>query len=147
MIDKVRNDLNQALKNGDKQVVSVLRGIIAVIQNAEIAKRTPLTDEEIINVLQKESKKRLEAAELYDKAGSAERKTAELEEKIIIDRYLPEQLSDDDLEELVDQVISELQPNSMADMGKVIGKAKEAAGSQADGSRIAQVVKRKLSEA
>jgi len=144
MIEKIRDDLKEALKAGNKQIVSVLRGLIAAIKNAEIAKRSTLDQQEIITVLQKESKKRTEAANLYEKAGVQERRDAELEEKVIIDNYLPQQLNDIELNKLVDEAIAELQPSGLADMGKVIGRVKDVAGSKADGSRIAVIVKASL---
>lgn len=144
---QIDRDLKTALLGGDKSLATTLRGIKSVILYAEVAegKRDQgLTDEALIPLLQKEAKKRQESADLYQSAGDQARAETELSEKKIIENYLPVQLSDEALTEVVEQAIAELEATSMQDMGAVIAKVKQAVGGQADGGRIAQTVKARL---
>lgn len=140
-------DLKTALLAGDKQTATVLRGLKGAILNVEIAqmKRDQgLAEDEVLAVLGKEVKKRQESADLYKQAGQQDRGEAELAEKQIIEKYLPKQMSDEELVEVIDTVISETSAEGMQAMGQVIGKVKARVGAQADGARIAQLVKEKL---
>lgn len=148
--DKVATDLKAAMLSGDKRLVEVLRGIKSSILNAEIAggsRDAGLSEDEVIKVLQKESKRRTDAIELYTKAGETERADNESYEKQVIDGYLPEQMSEADLNELIESAIAELgvEPNMQA-MGKVIGSVKAKAGGAADGVLIAKLVQQKLNK-
>jgi uncharacterized protein YqeY len=144
---RIEQDLKNAMLGGDKQRVSTLRVVKSVILYAEVAKGsrdTGLSDNEVIELLSKEAKKRQETARIYQKAGENGRAEAELAEKKIIDAYLPEQLSDDDLKRIVQEVIKSTGAASPQDMGRVIGEVKNRVGSSADGSRIARLVKEGL---
>jgi uncharacterized protein YqeY len=144
---RIEQDLKSAMLGGDKQRVSTLRVVKSVILYAEVAKGsrdTGLSDNEVIELLSKEAKKRQETAKIYQKAGENGRAEAELAEKKIIDVYLPEQLSDDDLKRIVQEVIKGTGAASPQDMGRVIGEVKNRVGSSADGSRIALLVKEGL---
>lgn len=140
-------DLKTAMLAGDKQQVTVLRGLKGAILNVEIQKGSReqgLTDEEVLAVLAKESKKRQESADMYKQGNSPERVTAELAEKEIIDKYLPQQMSDAELEAVIDKVIKDGGASGPQAMGLVIGVVKQQVGGQADGGRIAQIVRAKL---
>jgi adenylate kinase family enzyme len=93
----------------------------------------------VLKVFAKESKKRQESAEMYKQGGSDDRVQAELAEKAIIDAYLPEQLSEEDIKQIVEEVITTTGASSMADMGKVIGGVKAKAGASAEGAIIARL--------
>jgi len=147
--EQIDKDLKEALLAGDKPKVETLRGIKAAILNEEVAQNTRdsgLSDDQIQNILAKESKKRQEAADLYKQGGSPDRADAELAEKGIIDSYLPEQMSEEDIAKLADEAITATSASGIQDMGKVIGAVKAKAGNSADGSVIARVVKEKLSQ-
>ena len=149
MKEQIDKDLKEALLAGDKPKVETLRGIKAAILNEEVAQNTRdsgLSDDQIQNILAKESKKRQEAADLYKQGGSPDRADAELAEKGIIDSYLPEQMSEEDIAKLADEAITATSASGIQDMGKVIGAVKAKAGNSADGSVIARVVKEKLSQ-
>ena len=149
MKEQIDKDLKEALLAGDKPKVETLRGIKAAILNEEVAQNTRdsgLSDDQIQNILAKESKKRQEAADLYKQGGSPDRADAELAEKGIIDSYLPEQMSEEDIAKLADEAITATSASGIQDMGKVIGAVKAKAGSSADGSVIARIVKEKLSQ-
>lgn len=147
LLERIDQDLKQALLQGKKEDVAVLRGIKSVIQNEAINKRsqgTELTDQDIEAVLSKEVKKRQETVDLYLKANEQERANKELAEKKIIENYLPQQMSDEELQRLVDEVISSMDTVTSQQMGQIIGAVKARAGSAADGGRIAAIVKGKL---
>ncbi len=140
-------DLKTALLAGDKVLATTLRGIKAAILNTEIAenkREAGLSDDEVTNLLVKEAKKRQESADLYNQGGNIEKAAAETAEKLVIEKYLPAQMDDEALKNLVEAAVAEANAASMQDMGKVIGLVKQRAGNTADGGRIAQMVKERL---
>lgn len=144
---QLEQNLKAALLAGDKNKATVLRSLKSVILYAEVAKGvrdTGLGDDEIITLLAKESKKRQESADLYVKGGADDRAAAELAEKQIIDSYLPQQLSDEELNKVIDNVINELEVSGQQAMGQVIAQVKQKTVGQADGARIAKLVKERL---
>lgn len=146
--DQLAQDLKAAMLAGDKMRVDTLKMLKSAILNEEVAKRmrdTGLDDASVAIVFKKEAKKRLEAAELYKNAGEAEREAKERAEYDVIATYLPAEMSDDDLLQVVTLQIAKLQPQGMQDMGKVISAVKGEVGEKADGSRIAKLVKEQLS--
>jgi uncharacterized protein YqeY len=147
MQDKIDSDIKAAMLAGDKTKAETLRGLKSAILNEAIAqgaKDEGLSDEQIQNVLTKEAKKRVEAADLYRQGGNSEKATAEMNEKEIIDAYLPEQASEDDIAIAVKEAITSTGAASAADMGKVIGAVKAKLGASADGSIIARITKEQL---
>jgi uncharacterized protein YqeY len=148
MQDKIEQDLKQALLSGDKQKAETLRTLKSSIINEAIAqgaRDSGLSDEQIQKILARESKKRQEAADLYQKGGAADRAKKELAEKTIIDSYLPEQLSEEEVTKAVDEEIAKAGQPTMQDMGRIIGAVRGRLGGQADGALIARLVKEKLS--
>ncbi len=144
---RIDQDLKTALLSGDKVLATTLRGLKSVILYEEVAKGTReqgLSDEDIIVLFAKEAKKRQESADLYKQGGSDEKAQAELNEKKIIEAYLPQQLSDDELIQIVDAAIKELGANGPQFMGQVIGLVKQKVGATADGARVAAQVKERL---
>jgi uncharacterized protein len=144
---QIDQDLKAAMLGGDKTLTTTLRGLKSAILYVEVAKgnrEQGLTDAEVIEVFTKEAKKRQESADLYKQGGNAEKAEAELTEKVVIENYLPAQLSDEELGKLVDDAIVELGVSGPQAMGQVIGKVKQASKGQADGGRIAALVKEKL---
>lgn len=146
---QIETDLKQAMLSGDKKLVTTLRGLKSTILYAEVAsgKRDSGLDEEaVIMLLQKEAKKRQESADLYMQGGSGDRRDAELAEKKIIEKYLPAQLADEEIEGIVKQAIKELNASSIRQMGQVMSLVKERLGAAADSSVVARIVKERLSE-
>lgn len=144
---RIEQDLKQALLAGDKQRVSTLRGLKSVILYAEVEKGvrdTGLDDTSIVILFAKEVKKRQESADIYSKAGRQDRADLELAEKEIIEGYMPKQLSDEELIRLVDEAIKSAGLTGPQAMGKVISIVKDQTTGQADGARIAQLVKQQL---
>lgn len=143
----IEQDLKAAMLAGDKRLVTVLRTVKGVILDAEIAKgvrETGLPEDEVVALLQKESKKRGEAAALYESGNDAERAANERYEQEVLSNYLPAQLSEAEVAQIVDDVLSELGDVDMQQMGRVIGAVKAKAGPAADGALIAKIVKERL---
>ena len=144
---RIDQDLKTAMLAGDKQTATILRGLKGAILNVEIAQNAReqgLPEPEVITVLGKEAKKRQESADMYAQAAQQERADTELAEKVVIEKYLPQQLTDEELIAIVDQAIAESTVEGMQAMGQVIGKVKSQTAGKADGGRIAQLVKGKL---
>lgn len=144
---QIDQDIKTALLSGDKDLTTTLRGLKSAILYAEVAsgeREQGLPDKDVIVVLRKEAKKRQDSADLYEKGGEFVRRDKELAEKQVIEKYLPQQLSDKELSGLVDEVIkSEGQPTPQT-MGKIIGQVKQKATGLADGSRIATAVRQRM---
>lgn len=146
--DKINQDLKAALLGGDKVLATTLRGLKSSLLYAKIANNSrdqQMPDEAIISVLQKEAKKRQESADLYSQGGNDERAAAELQEKMVIERYLPAQLSDEEVGRLVDDAIAAAGGPEKAAMGAIIGQVKQRSGGAADGGVIARIVRDRLS--
>lgn len=144
---KLQDDVKAAMLAGDSLRLETLRGLKSAILYAEVAAKKRdegLSDEEIIALFAKEAKKRQESAELYQQGNSPERAEKELAEKAIIDAYLPEQLSEDELKAMIDEVITQQGASGMQAMGQVIGAVKAKVGNSADGALIARLVKERL---
>ena len=137
-------DTKEAMRSRDKGRVAALRMISAALQNAEIEKGQPLSDEDEMAVLRRQVKQREESAEAYGKAGRDEQAEAETREAEIVRAYLPTQLSDEDLEDLVDEVIAQTGASGMREMGTVMGRANELAAGRADGKKLSGIVRGRL---
>lgn len=145
--DKLQAQINKALKEGENVRVTTLRMLSSALHNAEIDnKREKLTKEQEMVIVKKEAKKRKDAIEIYEKGGAQEKADLEKKELEILKEFLPEEMGDSDLEKIVLEAIDQLKVSSMADMGKVIGIVMGKAKGQADGKRVSQMVKSKLSK-
>lgn len=146
LIDKLNQDLKTAMLAGDKKLVSVLKGIKNSIQYAKVEKGADveLSDEALMQILQKESKKRADAEKIYAQAGEPQRAEAEGYEKEVIDGYLPEPLGEEEVDKLAEDSINELGASGPKDMGRVIASVREKSEGRADGATIARIVKGKL---
>jgi uncharacterized protein YqeY len=139
-------DLRESMKARDELLTSTLRMAIAAVRNAEVAGSAAreLADDEVLTVLTREAKKRREAAEAFAGAGREESARKEEAEAAILARYLPEQLADAELADLVAGALAGGGFTSMAQMGPAMKAAKEAVGGKAEGGRIAAEVRRQL---
>lgn len=147
MKNKLNADLKQAMLARDSFLTDLLKGLKSAILNQEIAdkkREIGLSEVEIETLLSREAKKRLEAAELFGRGGNQPMADKERREAEIIKAYLPEQLSEADITNLVEQAIKQTGANGAQDMGKVIGAVKAKAGNRADGGVIAKIAKAKL---
>lgn len=144
---RIEDDLKAALLSGDRQLVEVLRGLKATVLNEEVAKGKRdegLADEDIESLIAREVKKRIESANIYEKANREELAVAERSEAEILGMYLPDQLSEEEITTVVNRVIRETNANSPAAMGQVIGMVKKELGNKADGALIAKIAKNAL---
>lgn len=143
--DTIQNQIQDAMRARDKVRLSTLQMLKSALSYERIEKGSDLVEDDEVRVLKSEVKKRRDAIDAYQKAGRDELVRREQEELAILEEFLPEQMSDDDLKKLVDKAISETNASSMSDMGKVIGIVMKKAGAATDGSRVASLVKEKLS--
>lgn len=144
MNDKIQQDLKQAMIAKEETKVSTLRMLVSELKYAQIKKSEDLTDEDIVSVVQKELKKRQESIEAFEKAGRAEMAEKEKAEVEILKVYLPPQMSDEELEKIVEEAIAATGASTPADMGKVIGMVMGKVGQSASGSQVSSIVKSKL---
>lgn len=145
--EKLNADLKTAMLARDSFLSDVLKGLKSAILNEEIAKGKRdegLSDAEVESLLAREAKKRDEAAVLYDQGNNKDMADKERAEKEVIAKYLPEQLSEDDIKKLVIEAIAATGAVEAKDMGKVIGQVKAKAGNSADGAIVARIAKEQL---
>lgn len=142
------NDLKAALLGGDRFRAEVLRGLKAVILNEEVAQNkrdTGLDDATIETLIVREVKKRADSASQYEAAGRPELVEAELAESKVLEAYLPEQASEEDVQKVIDETIAAMGVSGPQAMGQVIGAVKAKLGNSIDGGTIARLVKQALS--
>ena len=145
--ERLRADLNTAMRARDQVRMRTLRMALTSITNEEVAGAAArdLSDDEIVKVLTREARKRREAAEAFSAAGRTDQAAAERAEGEILADYLPAQLSDDELATLVDAAIAETGASGMAGMGQVMKTVTPRIAGRADGARVAAEVRRRLS--
>ncbi len=144
LIERLQQDMKLALKSKDELTLSTLRLLLSSVSYARIEKGDQLTDDEVLQVLSREAKKRKESIEGAERAGRtdvAEREKAELQ---IISRYLPEQLSEAEVETLAREIAAEVGASDIKDRGKVMGPLMQRVRGRADGKLVSQIVERVL---
>lgn len=146
LLEKLQEELKQAILSRDETKVSTLRLALAEIHNAQIAKGADLSDQEVVAVLQKEAKKRREAMAGFESAGRRELVQKEEAELKILESYLPPALTDEELTKIVEDSINEVGARSSGDYGRVMGAVMGKVSGRADGSRVGKKVSEKLSQ-
>ena len=144
LIARLEGELEQAMKERDAERRDALRLILSSLRSAEKELQRPLHDEEELQVLQWERKKRIEAADAFRAAGREERADAEEAELEVLEEFMPEPLSEDELEEIVDDAIAETGATSLRDLGRVMADVMPQIAGRADGSAVSQLVREKL---
>ena len=144
--ETLKSDLTEAIRSSDKVVSGTIRMVLTAITNEEVSGKEArvLSDEEIITVLSREAKKRREAAEEFAKAGRTDRAADEKAEGEVIAKYLPAQLSEDDIKKLIADAVASTGAAGPADMGKVMGVIKPKIAGKADGGLVSSLVKAAL---
>ena len=142
---RIQDDMKAAMKGGDKPRLGVIRLILAAIKQREVDERIELNDEQVLAVLDKMVKQRRDSIKQYSDAGRADLADAEQAEVGIIQEYLPEALSEDEIAAIIEQAIADTGAASMQDMGKVMGKVKPQVQGRADVGAVSALVKQKLS--
>ncbi len=143
--ERLMEDMKEALRSKDKIRLSTIRMINSLIKNAEIDKRGELTEEEIVQLLRKYAKQRKEAIEMYEKGGRQDLVEKEKRELEIVESYLPEELSEEEIRKLVREVIEEVGASSPKDLGKVMKVVMPKVKGRADGSLVNRIVREMLS--
>jgi uncharacterized protein YqeY len=144
LITRMQADVKEAMLARDTERRDALRLLLSSLKNAEKELQRPLSDDEELQVLQRERKRRIEAAEAFHSGGRPEQAASEERELAILQEFMPEPLSDDELEEIVDDAIAENGATSMRDFGRVMADVMPQVSGRADGSAVSQIVKEKL---
>ncbi|OQX57510.1 MAG: glutamyl-tRNA amidotransferase [Thermotoga sp. 4484_232] len=144
--ERIMNDLKKAMKERNEVKVRTLRMVIASIKNWEVENTKEIDDDGMITVLTKEAKRRKEAIEEYRKAGREDLVRAEEEELKIIESYLPERMSEEEIKELVLKTIEEVKATSPKDLGKVMKVIMPKVKGRADGKLVNEMVRKILSD-
>ena len=144
LIARLEDDLKRAMVERDDERRDTLRLILASLRSAEKELQRPLHDDEELQVLQRERKRRQEAAEAFRAGGREEQADAEERELGVLAEFMPELLSEAELEEIVDDAIAEVGATSMRDFGRVMADVMPQVSGRADGSAVSQLVREKL---
>ena len=147
IVQTIREEMTAAVRAGDTRRRDIMRLLIAALDNARIAARHELSDDEAVQALQREAKQRRDSIEEYRKGGRDDLVRGEQEELDAISAYLPAELSDEDLAAIVREVIAESGASSAADLGKVMRPAMQRVAGRADGARVNALVREQLSSA
>jgi uncharacterized protein len=143
-ITDIEADLKEAMRERDNDRRDALRLILSSLRSAEKELQRPLTEQEELQVLQRERKKRVEAEEAFRAAGREEQADAEDYELEVLEEYMPEPLSEEALEEIVDDAIAENGATSLQDLGRVMADVMPQVAGRADGAAVSQLVREKL---
>jgi uncharacterized protein YqeY len=141
---RIEGDLKEARLARDDDRRDALSLVLNALRNAQKELQRPLSDDEELQVLQRERKRRVEAAEAFRSGGRDEQAEAEEYELEVIEEFMPEQLSEEELEDIIDDVISEVGATSIRDLGRVMAGVMHQVSGRADGSIVSQLVKEKL---
>ena len=144
LIDRMEQELKQAMLDKEAERRDALRLLLASLRSAEKELQRPLSDDEELQVLQRERKRRIEAAEAFRSAGRAEQAEKEERELAVLQEFMPAQLSEEELEEIIDDVIAEVGATSLRQLGRVMADVMPQVAGRADGSSVSQLVREKL---
>ena len=144
LIARLEGELKQAMVAREQERRDALRLILSSLRSAEKELQRPLHDDEELHVLQRERKRRLEAAEAFRYAGREEQALSEERELAVLEEFMPAPLSEEELEEIIDDAIAEVGATSMRDLGRVMADVMPQVSGRADGSEVSQLVREKL---
>jgi uncharacterized protein len=144
LIARLEDELKQAMVARDQERRDALRLILSSLRSAEKELQRPLHDDEELQVLQRERKRRVEAAEAFRGGGREEQARAEERELSVLEEFMPEPLGEEELEEIIDDAIAEVGATSMRDLGRVMADVMPQVSGRADGSVVSQLVREKL---
>jgi uncharacterized protein YqeY len=143
-IETIEDELKVAMKARDAERRDALRLILNALKSSEKELMRPLSEDEELQVLRRERKRRLEAAEAFRSGGREAQAASEERELEVLEEFMPEPLSEDEIEDIVDDVIAEVGATSMADLGRVMADVMPQIAGRADGSTVSQIVREKL---
>ncbi|MDA8354285.1 MAG: GatB/YqeY domain-containing protein [Firmicutes bacterium] len=145
LIERLNQDMKTAMKTKDKTALSVIRMVRSTLKNQEIDQKCPLSEEEALHLISKERKKLKDSLQEFEQAGREDLAEKVREEIAILEKYLPEQLSDGELKEMVRETVQETGASSKADIGKVMKAIMPKVKGRADGKRVNRMVQEELS--
>ena len=145
LLERLNNDMKQAMKNKEKDKLSVIRMLKASIQNEALKLRQDLTDDEELTVLSRELKQRKDSLQEFENAGRSDLVDKVRTELVYVEAYMPQQLSEEDISKIVNETILEVNATSKADMGRVMGALMPKVKGKADGSLVNKLVQQQLS--
>jgi len=144
LIARIEGELTEAMRTRDASRRDTLRLILSSLRSAEKELQRPLHDDEELQVLQRERKRRREAADAFRAGGRGEQADNEEAELAVLEEFMPEPLLEDEVEDIVDDVIAEVGATSLRDMGRVMADVMPQVSGRADGSVVSQIVREKL---
>ena len=144
LLTQIQAQVKDAMKAGDKLKLSTLRMLVAAIKQKEIDTRTELSDDEVISIIEKQVQQRLESAEQYKSAGRDELFEKESQEAEILTTYLPEKMSEEEVAEMIEKIMSDMGEVTMKEMGNLMATLKNQAGSKIDMKLASQMVRDKI---
>jgi uncharacterized protein len=144
LIERIQQEVKEAMRERDNQRRDALRLILSSLQSAEKELQRPLTEQEELQVLQRERKRRVEAEEAFRSAGREEQADAEDFELEVLEEFMPEPLGEEELEEIIDDAIAENGATSLRDLGRVMADVMPQVAGRADGAEVSQLVREKL---
>lgn len=145
LVDRLTDDMKQAMKDKDKLKLSVIRMVKSSIKNEEINQGKELSDDEVLTVLTRELKQRRDSLQEFEKAGRDDLAASARDEINILMEYMPEQLNEEEIRALVNEIIQQTGASSKKDMGKVMGALMPKVKGRADGTLVSKVVQESLS--
>jgi uncharacterized protein YqeY len=144
LIERIQEELSTAMRERDAERRDALRLILSSLQSTQKELQRELQDEEELQVLQRERKRRTEAADAFREAGRDEQAAAEERELAVIEEFMPEPIDEEELERIVDDAIAETGATSLRDLGRVMADVMPQVAGRADGSTVSQLVREKL---
>ena len=144
LIERIEGELTSAMRARDRERTETLRLTLASLRSAEKEVQRPLKEDEELHVLQRERKRRQEAAEAFRDGGREEQAAKEERELTVIQEFMPEPISEEELEQIIDDAIAETGATSLRDLGRVMADVMPQVAGRADGSAVSQLVREKL---
>jgi uncharacterized protein YqeY len=144
LIARIEDELKNAMRSRDQERTGVLRLTLASLRAAEKEVQRPLKEDEELHVLQRERKRRVEAAEAFRGGGREEQAAKEERELAVVEEFMPEPIGEEELERIIDDAIAETSATSLRDLGRVMADVMPQVAGRADGSVVSQLVREKL---
>jgi hypothetical protein len=144
LIARIEEELHEAMRAQEGELRDALRLILSSLRGAEKDLQRPLSEQEELQVLQRERKRRIEASEAFAAAGRTEQAAKEQRERAVLERFMPEPVGEEELEEIIDNVIAKVGATSMGDLGRVMADVMPQVSGRVDGSVVSHLVREKL---
>lgn len=140
----IENDLKGAIKSGNKNIRDVLRMLISDVKNVKIEKKRELTDKEVLQIIKQNVKRRKDSIEQFIKGKRRDLADKENQELFILQKYMPKQMSDDEIRKIIKEVLEDFKEISSSDFGKIIGLTMKNTKEMADGKTVSKIIKEEI---